>query len=206
MSEQSENNPETLWVGRNESDARPEPAPAGPAAGWYQNPDGPGQRYWDGARWTEHFSGVPAAPPTAAAARQAVRPGAYWAAIAACGAMAIGAFGPWVTAFGGGVTVAGTSGERDGWIVLAAAIIAAVLVWGWSVKGGRGRIGWSVALALIAGAACVYDLVDISNTSVSLFGQQVNVVSAGWGIYLSLAGCGALAIAAWLLRQAETRP
>lgn len=23
-------------------------------AGWYPSPDGPGQRYWDGAAWTEH--------------------------------------------------------------------------------------------------------------------------------------------------------
>ena len=27
--------------------------PAGPPAGWYPNPQGPGRRYWDGARWTE---------------------------------------------------------------------------------------------------------------------------------------------------------
>jgi hypothetical protein len=23
--------------------------------GWYQNPDGPGQRYWSGAQWTDDF-------------------------------------------------------------------------------------------------------------------------------------------------------
>jgi hypothetical protein len=38
-------------------------APAGypdPPAGWYPDPSGrPGQRYWDGHKWTEHF-----APPT----------------------------------------------------------------------------------------------------------------------------------------------
>jgi hypothetical protein len=26
--------------------------PAGPPPGWYRDPSGPGQRYWDGARWT----------------------------------------------------------------------------------------------------------------------------------------------------------
>jgi hypothetical protein len=25
-----------------------------PEAGWYVNPSGPGRRYWDGQRWTEH--------------------------------------------------------------------------------------------------------------------------------------------------------
>nr|WP_232073694.1 DUF2510 domain-containing protein [Mycobacterium stomatepiae] len=28
------------------------PRPAGPAPGWYPNPGGPGQRYWDGVTWT----------------------------------------------------------------------------------------------------------------------------------------------------------
>jgi len=31
------------------------------AAGWYPQPDGT-QRYWDGAQWTDHVSGTPAAP------------------------------------------------------------------------------------------------------------------------------------------------
>jgi hypothetical protein len=37
--------------------------PSGPRApaGWYPNPDGQGQRYWDGAQWTEHYS-QPQAP------------------------------------------------------------------------------------------------------------------------------------------------
>ena len=28
--------------------------PGPPAAAWYPNPTGPGQRYWDGSAWTEH--------------------------------------------------------------------------------------------------------------------------------------------------------
>ncbi|MEE6175268.1 DUF2510 domain-containing protein [Mycobacterium sp. 050134] len=36
--------------------AQPHPPPAaesiGAPAGWYRDPYGPGQRYWDGARWT----------------------------------------------------------------------------------------------------------------------------------------------------------
>jgi len=28
------------------------PVPAGPPPGWYRDPSGVGQRYWDGARWT----------------------------------------------------------------------------------------------------------------------------------------------------------
>jgi Protein of unknown function (DUF2510) len=34
-----------------------------PAAGWYPDPAGPGSRYWDGGRWTEHTQPVPGAQP-----------------------------------------------------------------------------------------------------------------------------------------------
>jgi hypothetical protein len=35
-----------------------------PAAGWYADPQGRGQRYWDGARWTDQLA--PYVPPVAA--------------------------------------------------------------------------------------------------------------------------------------------
>lgn len=31
------------------------PEPPRPAPGWYPNPEGTGQRYWDGQQWTNHF-------------------------------------------------------------------------------------------------------------------------------------------------------
>ena len=34
----------------------PPQAPSLPPAAWYPNPSGPGQRYWDGQSWTEHFA------------------------------------------------------------------------------------------------------------------------------------------------------
>lgn len=33
-----------------------------PPAGWYSNPTGPGERYWDGMRWTDSYSQPAAAP------------------------------------------------------------------------------------------------------------------------------------------------
>lgn len=29
----------------------------GPPPGWYDDPNGPGERWWDGTRWTEHHRG-----------------------------------------------------------------------------------------------------------------------------------------------------
>src|SRR4051794_39555393 len=52
----------------------------GPAAGWYQNPSGPGRRYWDGQRWTEHIDTAPPPPPPPAplyVQQGAYQPGAY---------------------------------------------------------------------------------------------------------------------------------
>ncbi|MBI5090345.1 MAG: DUF2510 domain-containing protein, partial [Actinobacteria bacterium] len=37
-------------------------APGAPSAGWYPDPAGPGSRYWDGARWTEHTQPLPGTP------------------------------------------------------------------------------------------------------------------------------------------------
>ena len=48
-----------------------------PAAGWYTNPSGPGRRYWDGERWTEHVDeSLPVAPYQSVSA-SAPPPGAY---------------------------------------------------------------------------------------------------------------------------------
>lgn len=39
------------------------------AAGWYPNPSGTGQRYWDGDQWTHHVTGEPVVqPPVTSAA------------------------------------------------------------------------------------------------------------------------------------------
>jgi len=34
-----------------------------PPPGWYQDPAGPGLRWWDGTRWTEHHQPAVAPPP-----------------------------------------------------------------------------------------------------------------------------------------------
>ena len=38
--------------------------PSSPPAGWYADPAGSGQRYWDGANWTKHSRAGQPAPPS----------------------------------------------------------------------------------------------------------------------------------------------
>jgi hypothetical protein len=44
--------------------------------GWYQDPQGPGQRYWDGIAWTEHVAPGQAAAPVPPQSPYAGGPGA----------------------------------------------------------------------------------------------------------------------------------
>jgi hypothetical protein len=42
----------------------PPAAPSSPPPGWYHNPNGPGERWWDGTTWGEHTrTGSPPPPP-----------------------------------------------------------------------------------------------------------------------------------------------
>jgi hypothetical protein len=102
--------------------------------------------------------------------------------------MAIGAFGPWASALGGVLTVSGTSGQRDGWLVLVASGIAAVcLLVNWQRPGGKSQ-GWAGTMAFLGGGVCVYDLVDITNKGYG--------IHPDWGIYVALAGAVTAFIAA----------
>jgi Domain of unknown function (DUF4190)/Protein of unknown function (DUF2510) len=53
------------------TEAPPPPPYQKPPAGWYPDPERPGQRYWDGDQWTEHWT--PPAPDVGYAQAQAPR-------------------------------------------------------------------------------------------------------------------------------------
>jgi hypothetical protein len=122
--------------------------------------------------------------------------------------MVVGAFGPWAKVLGL-VTINGTDDGRDGWIVVAAAAVAAVgvgcfVVW---------RRRWLFILPVLAGAAAAataaYDISDIKSLGPSDTLLGSDVIDTGWGIYLALAGSISLVLAAstlWLQtkRQAGT--
>jgi hypothetical protein len=115
--------------------------------------------------------------------------------------MILGGFGPWAKAsvllgetpvFS--LTVNGTDGGGDGWIVIAAAGVAIALLVVIAVTWRR----WLALVPLIAGvvgaAVAAYDISDINSVSAGNARATANA-SAQWGIYLSLIASIGLALA-----------
>lgn len=165
----------------------------GPDAGWYQDPDGAGLRYWDGERWTEHRQAQQAIP-----APPRVIPGDFWLLLAAAAAVAIGSVGPWAT--NALVTANGLDG--DGWITLVMAGICAAALYQ-AFNDDPIRVSWApVGAGIIAAGVGVYDAVQIEEKgNTRLFGEAVDVANTGWGLYLVIAGGVAMAVVGWRLRR-----
>src|SRR6266566_6457553 len=95
--------------------------------------------------------------------------------------MLIGAFGPWVKAFA--ISVNGTDGSNDGWIVVAAAIGCGVLVAVTHKNRGAGL--WAFLAGLVGSATTIYDRQHIQN-KIHSGGALLRVVaSVGWGLNLA---------------------
>jgi hypothetical protein len=164
--------------------------------GWY--PDAQGvTRYWDGTQWTEHTQpGQPQAPqqpqppgypaPPAASVGPGTGLPAFRFLVVAAVVMALGGILPWFSGFG--ITKWGI--ERDGPIILIAAIAAAGLGW---VTVRRG-VAMNAVVPLICGVvALIVAIIDYADIKDSIFDPSV-------GIYLALVG-SALMVAAsiWLI-------
>ena len=136
---------------------------------------------------SEHADPAPVAAPVAPT--RALHSIDSRVAVALLGAvvMAVGSIGPWITAFGGLVSVAGTTG--DGKSTLGCALVAAAATIG-------ANAGYSVGiLATIAAAVgCgvgVYDLSHLANIT----GQADGLAQTGWGLYAVVVGGGIAAVA-----------
>ena len=198
-----------------------------PPPGWYTDPDGPGQRWWDGERWTEHVSDVafvlhppaayvpeqpapdPVAPPPPAAALERSAPPAppalFWALPALVVAMIAGAAGTWVSVAVDDQTVATLGGLEeggDGWLVVLAAAIAALVLSVWVFERTILLPIVGVVTGLASATMALYRAADPARGHA--LGGGVDV-SAGWGVWVALLASLALAaVSSALVRLTRT--
>ena len=202
--------------------------PQAPPPGWYTDPDGPGQRWWDGERWTEHISETPfvlhppsayvpeqpaPAPPVEAADRPVPAPertrgvsppGVFWALPALVVAMIAGAAGTWVEVAVGEQTVRTLGGLEeggDGWLVVLAALIAAIVLAAWVFERTVLLPIVGVVTGLASASMALYRALDPAG------GQAITGevdVSSGWGVWLALVASLALAAVAAALARVES--
>lgn len=170
-----------------------------PPAGWFDDPEGPGLRYWDGSRWSEHRHPEPLAAKHAATpldrfnALPAADQIALALALAAIAGMVIGTFGPWAHAL-----FASKSGiESDGAPVLPCAVIAAAALWLYVGRPMAWRAALSATLGLAGAAIAIVGLVRVADQKIAIIG--VHVADPAWGIYLTVASSAVLALGAGYL-------
>jgi hypothetical protein len=200
-----------------------------PPPGWYTDPDGPGQRWWDGQRWTDHVSDVefvlhpPAAyvprhpvPPQPAPVAPAPKlersrpdspPALFWALPALVVLMIAGAAGTWMSVAVGGETVRTLGGLEeggDGWLVVLAALVATVVLAAWVFE----RVILLPIVGMITGlgsaSMALYRAVDPAAGEVVTADVEV---TSGWGVWLALVASLAVAgVSAGLALATGARP
>jgi Protein of unknown function (DUF2510) len=111
--------------------------------------------------------------------------------LASAGLMVIGAFGPWVKAFA--VSVGGTDGSNDGWLVVAAALIAALVILARREKASAGV--WAILAGVAGAGTTIYDRSNVSSAISDAGPLAQSVVQVGWGLNLAMVASISLAIA-----------
>jgi hypothetical protein len=202
---------EDAMEGQTESVVKSTPQSAMPPPGWYEDPDGSGQRWWDGTQWTAHRKatqgGVPIEVSRGLYALTGQPKGFYWAALGVL-AIVAGSLGPWARAVF--VTVNGTEG--DGKYFLVGCIFIVASLWGYARSGSKGGLIFPVIAGLFIGGDSISILNRINDAShTTLFGKEITVATPEWGIYATMIGGGVLVIASLVLafsrrEEAETTP
>jgi hypothetical protein len=133
--------------------------------------------------------------------------GLVWIGLAACAAMAIGAFGPWAKAIGlVNTSIGGTDGSNDGWLVVAAAVAGAFAL----LLHARGVQGIGAIGALLAGAGgafvAIHDRGNVTDTANEKTSDLVTL-QVGWGLNLAMGAAIGLGVVGFVaLLGARTGP
>jgi hypothetical protein len=127
--------------------------------------------------------------------------GIQWWVLGSAVLMVIGAFGPWVKALG--LSAGGTDGSNDGWLVVAAAVISALLFYATRTHRAAGISGLLGGVAGIA--VTLYDRARVQNAIDEGGALAQAVAQVGWGLNLALAASVSLTVASavHVFRQRE---
>jgi hypothetical protein len=106
--------------------------------------------------------------------------------------MVLGAFGPWVKAFG--MSASGTDGSNDGWLVVGAAVIGGGL---FALARNSKRLSGLVAIlgGVLGVAVTLYDRHHVQSVIQDGGALVQGLVQIGWGLNLALAASVSLAVA-----------
>jgi len=116
---------------------------------------------------------------------------------ASAGLMLVGAFGPWLKAFG--QSVSGTDGGNDGWLVVGAAVVAGLLFFATRTTRGAGLL--ALIGGVIGAAVTIHDRSHVNHAIGSGGALAQALVQIGWGLNLAMVASISFAIAGliWLL-------
>lgn len=114
-----------------------------------------------------------------------------WWVLGSGALMLIGAFGPWASVLA--MSVGGTDGSNDGWLVVAAAVIGGGLCY--VARRGRWAGVWALLGGVVGSAVTVYDRGNVQDAidRGGAFAQAL--VHVGWGLNLALIASLSMALA-----------
>ncbi|MDX6453820.1 MAG: hypothetical protein QOH16_3869 [Gaiellaceae bacterium] len=117
--------------------------------------------------------------------------------LGSAGLAVIGAFGPWVKALG--VSVSGTDGSNDGWLVVGAAAVGGGLFL--ATRTAKIAGFWALVGGAVGTATTIHDRNSVSDAISTSGGLARALVQIGWGLNLAMLASISFAISglAWLL-------
>lgn len=163
-----------------------------PPAGYYTDPDTQQPRWWDGHSWGPVAPKAAASMPVTAQVNQPLNGLAIAAAVASA-AIAMAAFGPWVTL--GIIKSSGLDATSDAWGLVAAGAVGLMGAWMCRQTSTNG-VGWLWLAGLGATGVSIYHIANFNERGMRVFDTAPSI---GWGLYLGAAAGVVLVLIAYAL-------